>query len=164
MKNVIVNGDEMIILDTGSYIVIDCLYINDIKRCISENKISNINTADLKNTVFPYSDTPFALIELKQKTSFSTRQINKYNPDKPMVKPSNSFSTDTGLIVLINEQIFFEAIMKIDYNQVVDSILSDFVLWDKLYNDFDEYELALILSSDNDSEFDGSGTYTINLK
>jgi hypothetical protein len=78
---------------------------------------------------------------------------------------TSSFSTDTGLIVIIEKSIFSDFVNLFDYNKLVDSdtTLLNKDYWAQLQKNFGEHKCGVILAPGAKSgfDFDGSGLYEI---
>ncbi len=81
MKNISLNGDPIYLKNGNTYLIIDALYLNDIRL-----HLANINLNDLKNVreiIFPYNEFPYGIINLggrgfvKSKPRTSFRQITR---------------------------------------------------------------------------------------
>ncbi|MEM7110682.1 MAG: hypothetical protein AAF519_20805 [Bacteroidota bacterium] len=167
MLNVSTKGEELILKANEIYIVIESLYINDIKREINnldkENLLSNIKD---KVFPFPYTDIPFAMFSTHSE-SFPISSIIKINYDVIIEsEKERCFSTDTGLIVILIPSILEKFVEYYDYEDLVDSMTSPINLdyWSKITSDIAQDEIGLVLAPGIDSGFDfeGSGVYKIN--
>lgn len=163
MKNISLNKEPIELAVNIKYIVIDALYINEIKLEIANLTNDNILN-EIKNTVFPYTDTPFAEY-MSMENVFTVDKIKKVDYDQINLDNSSMFSVDSGVIVFIKEQIFINFISKFDYEELVDSSteLLNVAYWGSIVNDFNISDTAVILSPGINSsiEFDGGGTYKI---
>lgn len=161
MRNVSTRGEDIILNQLKYYYVIDALYLDDIRRKISDLEVPQ-SGSDLKEKVFPYTSTPFARI--KGETSFHVRSIRRRS-SLTATSGEKIFSCDTGLVIVIEETIFFRLAAIFDYDAVVGSATEeiDLVYWDKITSDFNPEAVALILAPGVDSGFDfqGSGLYEI---
>lgn len=160
MKNISINNETLELSLGKSYYIIDALYLNDIKKELLNN---NLKVDDIRDQIFPYTDTPFAQYTALKKI-FSLNQIKKVDYDEVILGDFSFFSTDTGLIVFINEKILIDFIKSYDYENLVDSE-DEFInenYWKELASKFDLTDLGLILASiDLENDFEGSGTYKI---
>ena len=59
MMNISLNKEPIKVNRNVEYIVIDALYIDDIKEKLLELRKDNI-ISEIKEKIFPYTDTPFA--------------------------------------------------------------------------------------------------------
>jgi hypothetical protein len=160
MKNLSINSESIEVIVDKLYYIIDALYLNDIKNAVLLNHVSIV---DIRKEVFPYTDTPFA--EFKTKNNiFSVNRIKKVDYEAVVTEDYSFFSTDTGLILLISEDIFIEFLNDYNYDLLVNS---DYELinenyWKSITSKFNVEDVGLILSSSNsENDFDGSGTYRI---
>ncbi|WP_428232707.1 hypothetical protein [Flavobacterium sp.] len=160
MKSLPNNNEPLELSINKQYYVIDALYLTEIK---SEFLKANILPKDIRNEVFPYTDTPFALYKPNEST-FYINQIIKVDYDEVVLEDFSFFSTDTGLIVFITEDILVEFLKDFNYEDLVDSEneLIDEKYWKQLVRKFDTTDVGLILADVNsENDFDGSGTYRV---
>lgn len=163
MKILSVNNESLELSIDKQYYVIDALYISEIK-----NEFLKANTLpkDIRNEVFPYTDTPFAVYK-PDSTIFYINQIIKVDYDDVVLEDLSFFSTDTGLIVFISESILIEFLKDFDYEDLVDSKneLINERYWKQIVSKFKLVDIGLVLAdSDSENGFDGSGTYKITVK
>lgn len=160
MKN-LSNNNEPLELSIGKqYYIIDALYLTEIK---SEFLKANILPKDIRNEVFTYTDTPFALYK-PDESIFYVNQIIKVDYDEVVLTDFSFFSTDTGLIVFISEDILVEFLKYFNYEDLVDSEneLINEKYWKQIVSNFKLTDIGLVLAdSDSQNDFDGSGTYKI---
>ncbi len=163
MKNISLNKEPIELAVGIKYIVIDALYINEIKLEIANLTSDNILNK-IRSTVFPYTDTPFAEY-MPIENVFTVDKIKKVDYDQIISVNSSMFSVDSGVIVFINEKIFINFTSKFDYEELVDSSIEllNVAYWSSIVNDFNFSDTAVIVSPGINSsiEFDGSGTYKI---
>ena len=160
MKNVSTNNEPLELRGDSQYYIIDALYITDIKN---EFLKANVLPKDIRNEVFPYTDTPFALYKPNEST-FHIKQIVKVDYDEVVLEDFSFFSTDTGLIVFIFEGILIEFLKDFNYEDLVDSEneLINEKFWEQLVSKFRHTDIGLVLAGvDTENDFDGSGTYRI---
>jgi hypothetical protein len=160
MKNISTNNEPLELSINKKYYVIDALYLTDIKNELLKN---NILPKDIRREVFPYTDTPFAQYK-SSKNVFFVNQIIKVDYDEVFSEDFSFFSSDTGLIVFIFEDILVEFLKDFNYEDLVDSEneLIDEKYWEQLVSKFNPTEVGLVLANaDNENKFDGSGTYKI---
>lgn len=158
MKN-LSNNNEPLELSIGKqYYIIDALYLNEIK---SEFLKANILPKDIRNEVFPYTDTPYALYKPNE-SFFYLNQIIKVEYDEVVLNDFSFFSTDTGLIVFILEDILVEFLKDFNYEDLVNSEneLINKKYWKQIVSKFKLTDIGLVLA-DSENNFDGSGTYKI---
>jgi len=161
MKNISNNNEPLELSISMQYYIIDALYLTEIK---SEFLKANILSKDIRNEVFPYTDTPFALYKPNEST-FYIKQIIKVDYDEVVLDDFSFFSTDTGLIVFIAEDILIEFLKDFNYKDLVDSeneLISE-KYWKQIVSKFKLADTALVLA-DSENDFDGSGTYKITVK
>ncbi|KFF11147.1 hypothetical protein [Flavobacterium hydatis] len=162
MKNISINNEPLELNIDKSYYIIDALYLSDIKKELSSTNGLPKDEA-IRNSVFPYTDTPFAKYK-SDKSSFFVTQIKKMDYDEVIEGDASFFSTDTGLIALILEDILMELIKDYNYEDLVDSKdeLINEKYWEKLVSKFNSTDIGLVLANMNsENDFDGSGTYRI---
>jgi hypothetical protein len=155
MSSISLENNNIELKANENYIVIDPLYINDINDC--GDKISNFE--EIRKTCFPYTDTPFTSYK-SNSTLFITDRIKKVKDND-----LNAFSVDSGSIIFVKEDIFFDFIIYFDYNKLFDSTveLVNINYWKFISNKYDLGDVGLIVSVgiNNFNEFDGSGTYKL---
>lgn len=163
--NISIEGESLSI-NEGNYIIIDGLYLDNIKNYITSNKIeNNISLNKLKSKLFAYpkTNTPFAIIKLNQRTKFNVHSVRKsdYNSEDEDIE--QCLSTDTGLLIIINTNLLVKFILKYDFNKLVDIPPIDSSYWRSLTQEFDDNDIGLLLNPGINSgfEFDGSGYYKI---
>lgn len=163
MNNVSLNGEPIELSVTIKYIVIDALYINDIRSELGHLKGDDIFN-EIRNNVFPYTDTPFAEYIPEEKV-FRLDQIKKVDYDKIDVNDIGVFSTDSGVVIFVNKGLFIDFVLKFDYDELVDSPtdLLNLDYWNSIIADFNLFDVAIIVSSgiNTDSDFNGSGIYKL---
>jgi len=167
MRNIsFLNKDSISLKQSEVYLVIDALYLMDVKEKISASKNGNIKEflMSIKKNVFQYCETPFTKYFSTSSTEFDIKSIKKINYDDILGNFENYFSTDTGLVFFINLNILKEFVLKFDYDLlVIDSEdLFEFDYWDKITSDFDKNDIAMVYSmeSNGNIEFCGGGIYT----
>jgi hypothetical protein len=163
MTNLSQNKETVTLNLAKKYIAIDGLYVNHIRNGMASLE-GNTTLPRVREIIFPYTETPFAEFWPKKK-SFNIDDIKAIPSDSVEGVVMDVFSTDTGLILLINETIFFEVISVFDYNVVVDTDqgLVNSEYWESIQSKFQFGDLALIVSPGMDEgvDFEGSGTYRI---
>lgn len=162
MKNISIKNEPLELNITKSYYIIDALYLNDLKEELL--KASSLpKDEEIRNNIFPYTDTPFAKYTAN-KNSFFVSQIKKVDYDEVILGDTSFFSTDTGLIIFILEDVLIEFIKDYNYEDLVDSEdeLINENYWKILVSKFNSTDIGLILSDMNsENDFDGSGTYRV---
>ncbi len=145
----------------NSYIVIDPLYIMDIKEYISVNGFLEIE--ENKDKVFPYPCTEYPYSILENKDIFKIENVKKIIDINLIINKSFVFATDTGVILIIRQDLFLEFVKEFDYDSFVsDSInVFDFEYWEYFSK---KYKSGFILSNyKSNFEFDGSGLFYFNI-
>lgn len=164
MKNISFLNGDLIKLEIGqSYIIIDALYLMDIKESI--NKIDPIRLIDsTREIIFPYTDIPFA--EYKSNLSFfNLNDLKKVDYEEVDKSNASFLCTDTGLLIFVNEKILLKFIKLFDYNELVNSLIDviNIEYWDKLTNQYKETDLGIMMSQSNNKNeiLNGGGTYKV---
>lgn len=160
MKNLSINNESLELSIGNQYYIIDALYLTDIKK---EFLITNTLPKDIRKEIFQYTDTPFAQYKPKE-TIFKINQFIKVDYDDIILEDFSFFSTDTGLIIFILEDIFVEFLKDFNFENLVDSQneLINKQYWEQLISKFNVKSIALVLAeADSENDFDGSGTYKI---
>lgn len=164
MGNISLNNEPLRLRTGTTYIIIDALYLNDIKECIQNIDTSIDVIARIKSVAFPYMDTPFAMY-LAKESLFDISQIKKVNYSDVDVKDPSFFSTDTALMVFISETLLLQFVDVFDYDELLDSgdPLINIDYWNSIVDQYDVLEFGLLMSQGIgvDADFDGSGTYKI---
>lgn len=162
MRNISIQGIDISLNFGKCYYVIDALYLNSIKFEV-DNLDKRIFDKEIEEKIFPYAYAPFAKITAK--SIFQVRGIKKVKYEEINPKEKNYFSSDTGLILFIMNEIFIEFLENYDYNILTESIteIINFSYWDNIVSKFERNDLGLILAPgiDSEYEFDGSGIYKI---
>lgn len=163
MANISIKG-ENIQLSKGEYIIIDALYMDDIKKYVTVNNQTSVSLSYIKDKVFPYTVHPFALISIKKTTSFSVSQI--IISHEANEKNLHVFDTDTGLIIFVKKDYIFSYAKNFSYNDLVERDPIDVEYWAKLALKYPSNSLGLVLAPGIGSKFDfnGGGTYEIFLE
>ncbi len=164
MRNIsFLNNNTIKIKAEQSYIVIDALYLMDIKENLDKiDEIELINS--IRKICFPYTDIPFA--EITTSKPIFTIDNFKKNDNYEDVNISNNslLSTDTGLLIFINKKILIRFIELFDYDWLVSS-LTDIInigYWDGITEQFNETDLGLMMSqSEEEGILCGGGVYRI---
>jgi hypothetical protein len=163
MKNISIENEPIELKIGVTYIVIDGLYINDIKEELENLEVDQLIN-DIREKVFQYTKTPFAEYTAHDKV-FEVSQLKKTDYQEVQTADKSIFSTDTGLVVFLNEKRLLPFVKKFDYETLVDSLdeVINISYWESITADYDEDDIALVLSPGIDSgvEFEGSGTYKI---
>ena len=167
MANISLKGEDILLRSGKSYFIIDALYLNDVK-----NGLTDVDTYDLENDIrrriFPYTETPFAIIALdKIGDGLQAIEIDKIKKAGDEDVNPRCFSTDTGLIIILEKSIFLEFLTHFDYDKLVEGLSEPINLsyWTELEQQFAAYNCGLILSPGIKSgfDFDGSGLYKIEI-
>lgn len=160
MINISTNSEQLELNKGKMYIVIDALYLNEIKVKLHEAFDS---WKQVRQKVFPYTDTPFAEY-VPLDSIFTLPQIIKLNYQDVVQKDLSVFSTDTGLILFVSKDVFWDVIKEYSYDDLVNSELEllNFQYWTELTSRYNYRDIALLTSFEESKyDFDGSGTYKI---
>jgi hypothetical protein len=164
MKNASLNCEDFFLNTDGRFLVIDALYLQDIKKKLSVlNKTNFLD--EVRTKVFPYTKAPFALFKpLIQE--FSVSNIHKVKGGYLAEDNEAFFSCDSGLIIFIKEDILLQFLDEYDYDELVNNSLSGNInteFWSKLISFFKYKDLALVLSPGIEAgiDFEGSGLYSV---
>jgi hypothetical protein len=166
MVNMSLHGEDISIEVGKSYYVIDALYLQNIKEELPNISTSHDIEAEIKSKIFPYTEAPFAIIFFSNSGDLLARiKISQIKKGDEENINAGSFSTDTGLIIMIERSIFLEFINLYDYNKLVegDIELLNKDYWEQLQKNFGAHQCGVILAPRTRSEFDfdGSGLYEI---
>lgn len=165
MPNISLHGEDIQLQSGKPYFIVDALYLDQIKNELSDNvNLSNLED-EIREKIFPYTETPFAVFTLEALGGTDISKIEVSNIKRTEDVDSLSFSTDTGLIVILQKSILLEFLKSFNYNELVEG-LNDPVnisYWLELEKKFGEHSCGLILSPGIKSgfDFDGSGQYKI---
>lgn len=136
------------------YIIIDALYVNTI----SDNFKTYASYEQIRKDAFPYCDTPFVEYYSTEKF-FNPSKIKQVDYEEASEDYKSFLSTDTAILLFINHAIFWGFLADFDFNKLVESEL-DLEYWKKIISKYNKTEIAM-LTSDDECELDGSGTYMI---
>jgi hypothetical protein len=165
MRNISLNAEPLMVSVGRKYILIDALYLNEIKSALFSFQEADF-TNEIRHKVFPYTDTPFAEF-IANDMSFSPSAIKFVKESPTEAYGTTFFSTDTGLIVLVNPAILTAFLRHYSYDDLVDSPVETINVgyWDSIVANFEVEDVGLILSPGitSEIEFRGSGTYEIKI-
>lgn len=162
--NISINKEPIKVKNNIEYIVIDALYIDDIREKWSELEKDDIIN-EIRNKVFPYTDTPFAQYISKNDT-IGIEQIKRHNniSNEDIITP-NMFSVDSGILIFINRNKIINFVSNFSYNELINYEIGvlNINYWKVITSDYSYEDIALILSPGIGSgiDFEGSGTYCI---
>lgn len=163
MKNISFNKEPIQLKCGIKYIIIDAIYLKDIRKEISNLNIDDIFN-EIRNKVFPYTDTPFATY-IPRKATFTLGQIKKIDYDQIIDGDKSILSTDSGVLVFINEKILKDFVLKFDYDEFVNSEIEliNIAYWNFIVDSYNLLDIAFVVSPGINSgvDFDGSGSYKI---
>lgn len=156
-------GEVVKLIANETYIVIDALYLNEIKEhrslLVSDSWKDNVRTI-----AFPYVDNPFAIYKSKRE-QFVIAQIKEVKFDPELAYDPSVFSSDTGIILFLAEKHLSEFVQNYDYETLTDSLIDLLNLnyWKNLILNYPAGEVAIVFSQGIDtlSDLNGSGIYQI---
>ena len=122
MVNISIQGEDIILSTDKTYFVMDALYFNEIKLGIDRLVKGNIEN-EIKEKIFPfpYTDTPFVKVRLNDE-KFDVHKIQKLDYDSlTQAEKAGCFSTDSGLIVFVADNLLLEFASTFSYDELVDS-------------------------------------------
>lgn len=166
MANVSLKGQYILLQEGKCYFVIDALYLDRVKQNIDSIDKSNVEE-EIRARVFPYTEAPYTKICLPQtgggQLKFEIENIKRDDDEDDIL---GSFSSDTGVIIFIEESILIDFVVDFDYNHLVESGTAELInldYWLGLEKKFGSSNCALILSPGINKGFDfnGSGFYKI---
>lgn len=145
------------------YIFIDALYWMD---AIERRHLLRLESFvdDLRELVFrfPFSDTPFAEF-VPESSAFFISQIVKVRSSDSVAK--DVFSTDTGLILVMREDILPQMLDQFSYDDLLSDPLDMFDknYWNRIVDSLPAHSVGLISSPGISSgvDFDGSGRFRL---
>jgi hypothetical protein len=168
MTNLSFRGDDILLKSGHTYFIIDALYLSRIKT--EFNSIPNNEYEQyIRNNIFPYSETPFSKFSLPKSKDKLTRILIR-NIEKVVGEAVGAtvFSTDTGIITIIEATIFLDFANAFDYDEMVDDNFNGVNegLWSSIETKFGQFNCAIISSPGISSglEFDGSGSYKLRIE
>lgn len=169
MNNVSLKGEDLFLSLNTEYLVIDALYLNDIRKSLNEVDIHSLQ--DIQQKVFPYNDFPFGVVNTGEdrRRIIMIKNIKKETySNMGKTKGVCYFSSDTGLLVVVAMTAFVEFTKSFDYDQLLDTLTENFnaEYWMKINSHLKEGDVGLIFSPGLRSgfEFDGGGTYSLRVE
>lgn len=165
MANTSLNGEDVLLQKSRTYLVIDALYLDRIKEEIPELNRTQWET-ELKEKVFPYMESPFGIIELVAGEGQEIIKIANIKQVDDADVDSKCFSTDTGLIIILDKSILLDIVKQFEYDKLVDDHGEiDVAYWSELEIKYADYCLALIMTPGVNKGFDftGSGIYRLDV-
>ena len=134
MRNISLNKEALTIEINRKYVIIDGLYINEINQRLL-NLNYKLSIQEIRQIVFPYSDTPFA-VYIPSKPFFKIEQIKKSN--SIFKEKERLFSTDTGLLIVVAETLFINLIQLFDYYELVNTLIEpiNLTFWDSISKNY----------------------------
>jgi hypothetical protein len=159
--NILINNGFLELKVGNNYIVIDALYINDIKEQISDLNEFNF-LEEIKEKVFIYCNTPFVKYS-PEKKFFTMNQIVKFFDETTDSDNKCVFSTDTGLVLFIEEKFIKEFIQLFNYDYLVDEKddLLNLEYWNSIISNYEFNSFGIVVAPGINSGYDfgGSGRY-----
>jgi hypothetical protein len=167
MKNISAAGEDIQLKPAKDYYLIDALYLSEIKKGIDLDQDKNCLEEKIQNEVFPYTHAPFARIYANNNL-ISVSSIKKADDIDYEMGDFQYFSSDTGIVLLIEKSLFPYFIAHFDYNELVES--SDFIInkeyWGNLVSKIEDDLVGIIIAPGIGSgyDFEGSGFYQIDVE
>ena len=165
MANISLHGEDISIEVGKSYYVIDALYLGRIKEELSNTSIANDIEEEIKSKIFPYTEAPFAIISINSGNLLASIKVSDIKKSNDENINARNFSTDSGLVVIIEKSIFIDFINLFNYDKLVEgeTELLNKGYWEQFQKNFGEHQCGVILAPGTNSEFefDGSGLYEI---
>jgi hypothetical protein len=163
MNNCSLNGEDIILLPEKQYYVIDALFLNDIRLGMGNVRFDKFDQ-DVEAKIFPHTVAPFAKFRFHE-NRFSISSIKKFLLLDTSSIENTVFSSDTGLILIIEESIMELFVTIFNYDDLVDSIheIVNIDYWKDLTSSYPLGFIGLIIAPGIGSgyEFEGSGIYKI---
>lgn len=164
MNNISLNQESVKLSVGSTYIIIDGLYVSDIKKSI-ETFDKGVSIEEIQQIVFPYNAMALGEFVADDVAIFNVGRIKKVRYDKSLLAKKNVVSTDTGLLLFINRLAFWDFIERFDYDTLVDSNISliNEPFWQSLIKGHDITDFALIIPTvlGAGTSSGGSGIYEI---
>lgn len=167
IKNISENGTNLELRKGFKYLIIDALYLEEIKENLNIQKNLNFDELkkQIKEKVFPFNDTPFAEFYMKE-NQFRIETIKKMNNNNK-ISLEKQFSSDTGLVLLFTVSNFRFVLENFDYEKFTDSQLTlvNHNYWSNLIGVLEENTIGTIIAPGVNSgyDFEGGGTYCVNI-
>lgn len=165
MANMSLHGEDISIVVGKSYYVIDALYLDKIKEELSNISIASDIEEEIKSKIFPYTEAPFAIISINSGNLLASIKVSDIKKSNDENINARNFSTDSGLVVIIEKSIFIDFINLFNYDKLVEgeTELLNKGYWEQFQKNFGEHQCGVILAPGTNSEFefDGSGLYEI---
>ena len=163
MKNYSLHGEDLMLEPSKVYYIFDALFLDKVKS--KYELINSTNMDEIVDELFPYMEVPFTKIYLAD-ALFKIKNVKKINHDQIKYDDQACFSSDTGLILLIEETEIKYLLKQFDYNELISSSTEDINIeyWKRITADH-ESRIALVLAPGIGSgfEFDGSGLFRVDI-
>jgi hypothetical protein len=172
MKNYSIKNENIKLKAGIRYIIIDALYINEIRENFSftdikENIINSELLKKIKSDVFSYTYAPW-MEYTPNEDIFRVDKIRKAVYESESHDENKLFCTDTSFIFFINKIYFLDFIKKFDYDKILETPLEHILelnieFWNFLTEGYSYEDIASIVSPGmyRGIDFDGSGLYYI---
>ena len=161
-NNISFKGENILLNAKKTYYVIDALYLNDIRAGFEDLNQDRLDQ-EIREKIFPYTDAPFAKVLLLNSV-FHISNIKKANHNDLLSDEKSCFSSDTGLILLIEETLLASIIRNYNYEDLIDSLTEPINLdyWKNMTSILAN-GIGLILAPGVGSgyDFEGSGFYKL---
>jgi len=144
----------------NKYIFIDSIYVNDFTQAES-TLLLNTSLADLRPILFPYSTDPYAIFQ-SDTSQFDLSRIDYLFDEEGTSCEINQFCSDSGVILVIDEQSFLAVVKEFDSDKLYDYLMnpSDQSWWATFLKKY-ESRLFWFYTSDIKEEFGGGGNFQI---
>ncbi|MEN5231571.1 hypothetical protein [Sphingobacterium faecium] len=75
------------------------------------------------------------------------------------------FTTDSGVVIFVNKELFLDFVLKFDYDELLDSStdLLNLDYWNSVIDNFNLFDVAIIVSPgiNTGADYQGSGIYKL---
>jgi hypothetical protein len=157
-------GQSLSLAPNRRYLVMDALYFTECKKHLATIDFGNL-LIELRLKVFPYNDTPCTFLEIDEDGKFQIEWIRNATDLEAEQDSDQFFSVDSGMIIVVAEDIAPEAMQYFDFGMAVDSLTTPINAdyWAALLAKFASGTLALVIAPGIGLGFDfqGSGLFCI---
>ncbi len=150
----------MLFNNTGKYLFIDTLYVNDFTNY--PTSITQDNIVRLRGELFPDAYDPFAIIDINT-SEFVLDNIQYLEFEQTNTLDLNQFCSDSGMILVIKLNVFDSFRKDFNADKFIESINNPH-LYDYWINVQNEYKgnINFFYTSDISPDFAGGGNFIIN--
>lgn len=163
-NNLSLKGENIELTGKSDYYIIDALYLNDVKENLDYINTRNLEQ-ELKEKVFPFTVCPIGRISTSDHSI--SISIDKIKQISEAQVSSSSFTSDSGLILLIRTDVFFKFLAIYNFDTLTEGLNDpvNIFYWNNVITQFPEKSCALILAPGINSgfEFVGSGLYSLTI-